>query len=124
MSKRFGLVTMAAGVALLGWAATAGPVPAQDGREGPGAALGSGVSSSTYGSRELVTHFQEQQSGPTVLTVVQPQARVIAVYHIDRATGEINLKSVRDINFDLRLTDHNSGSPTPQEIRRMFELQQ
>jgi hypothetical protein len=73
-----------------------------------------------FGSRELVTHFQDQDAGPTVLTVVDPQTRTLAVYHISRDTGEVKLKSVRNFDLDLKLTDFNSGSPTPDDIRKMF----
>jgi hypothetical protein len=80
--------------------------------------------SAGFGSRELVTHFEEQAAGPTVLTVVEPQSRVVAVYHIARDTGAVKLKSVRNFDLDLRLADYNSGDPKPEEIRKMFELQQ
>ena len=72
---------------------------------------------------DLVTHFQDQQTGPTVLTVVDAQTRVLAVYHISRDSGEIKLKAVRNFELDLRLMDFNGGSPKPEEIRKMFELQ-
>lgn len=74
-------------------------------------------------SRDLVTHFQDQPSGPTVLTVVDPQTHVVAVYHISHDSGEIKLKAVRNFELDLRLSDFNGGSPKPDEIRKMFELQ-
>ena len=74
-------------------------------------------------SRELVTHFQDQAAGPTILSVVEPQAHVLAVYHINRETGEIRLKSVRNFEQDLRLPEFNSGGLTPEEIRRTFERQ-
>jgi hypothetical protein len=74
-------------------------------------------------SSSLVTHFQDQPTGPTVLTVVDPQTHVLAVYHISRDNGEIKLKAVRNFELDLRLIDFNGGSPKPEEIRKMFELQ-
>ena len=81
----------------------------------PGVALPSG---------QLVTHFQEQTNGPTVLTVVEPQNHVVAVYHIARDTGEVKLKSVRNFDLDLRLGHWNSSGLTPEEIRKMLELRQ
>jgi hypothetical protein len=74
-------------------------------------------------SGELVTHFQEQTDGSTVLTVVDPRDRVLAVYHIARDTGAIKLRSVRNFALDLRLVEFNSGEPKPDEIRKIFELQ-
>lgn len=76
------------------------------------------------GARELVTNFYAPANGPTSLTIVDPQTRVLAVYHIARETGEIELKSVRNINGDLMLVDHNTGSPSPADIRKMIDQQQ
>lgn len=76
-----------------------------------------------FASRELVTHFQDQATGPTILTVVEPQTHALAVYHINRETGEIALKSVRNIQQDLRLPEFNSAGISPDEIRRTFERQ-
>jgi hypothetical protein len=81
----------------------------------PGVALPSG---------QLVTHFESQTNGPTVLTVVEPQSHVVAVYHIARDTGEVKLKSVRNFDLDLRLGHWNSSGLTPEEIRKMLELRQ
>jgi hypothetical protein len=75
-------------------------------------------------SGELVTHFQEQTGGPSIVVVVDPQTHVLAVYHIARDTGAIKLRSVRNFELDLRLVEFNSGEPKPDEIRKMFELQQ
>ncbi len=57
------------------------------------------------------------------LTVVDPKARVVGVYHVDLATGEIALKSVRSLHWDLQMQAWNSESPLPQEIRSMLEAQ-
>jgi hypothetical protein len=78
---------------------------------------------SGFASRELVTHFQDQAAGPTILTVVEPQTHVLAVYHINRETGEVALKSVRNFEQDLRLVEFNSAGLSPDEIRRTFERQ-
>jgi len=56
-----------------------------------------------------------------MLTVVDPRRRVIGVYHIETATGKIALKSVRDIQWDLQITDLNNENPLPQEIRSLLE---
>ena len=74
--------------------------------------------------RELVTHFEASPTGPTALTVIDPATKVLAVYHISRDTGEIKLKSVRKIEWDLRLEALNSNAPTPDEIRKGFDRQQ
>ena len=45
----------------------------------------------------------------------------MAVYHIDRATGALALKSVRNVHWDLQIEDYNSASPTPREIRLLTD---
>jgi hypothetical protein len=39
------------------------------------------------------------------------------VYQIDRQTGEITLKSARNITWDRQLPEYNSGKPSPHDIR-------
>jgi hypothetical protein len=76
-----------------------------------------------FGSRGLITHFSDQPQA-SILTVVDPQTRVMAVYHINRDTGGIKLKSVRNFELDLRLSEYNGGDPKPDDVARMFQLQE
>jgi len=55
------------------------------------------------------------------LTVVDPVRQVVAVYHIDRGTGEIELRCVRNIHWDLQMAHFNGQPPFPQEIRALVE---
>ena len=55
------------------------------------------------------------------LTVIDPKLRVMGVYQIDGTTGEIALKSVRNISWDLQMTEFNAASPLPREIRSLLE---
>jgi hypothetical protein len=72
----------------------------------------------TAGSSPLVANFLAGEGGkPTTLTIVDPQLRTIGVYHINRESGEIHLKSVRNFSADLQIDQYNSNSPLPQEIR-------
>jgi hypothetical protein len=75
------------------------------------------------GGGELITHHIAADEHRQQLTVIDPRTRVACVYHIDRDTGEISLKSVRNLHFDLQLTEFNSTSPRPREIRAMLEQQ-
>lgn len=59
--------------------------------------------------------------GRQQVTVVDPRSRVLAVYHIDRASGALQLRSVRSVGWDLQMEDFNSASPTPREIRNLAE---
>jgi hypothetical protein len=67
----------------------------------------------------LVTHVTAADGQPQLVTVIDSETRVMAVYQVDRATGEIALKSVRNMTWDLQMLDYNSGEPLPQEIRDM-----
>ena len=61
--------------------------------------------------------------GRQQITVIDPKQRVMAVYHVDRATGGLALKSVRNLTWDLQIEDYNSGSPAPRDIRALKEQQ-
>ncbi len=55
------------------------------------------------------------------LTVVDPRQRVVAVYHVDSASGKIALKAVRNIHWDLQMLHLNNENPLPREIQMMLE---
>ena len=55
------------------------------------------------------------------LTVIDTRQRVMCVYQIDNVSGEIALRSVRNIHWDLQLSEFNSASPLPREVRSMIE---
>lgn len=68
-------------------------------------------------SGELITHVTAADGQPQVVTVIDPKQRVMAIYHVDRATGQITPKSVRNFTWDLQMIEFNSGNPLPQDIR-------
>ncbi len=68
-------------------------------------------------SAELITHVSAPDGEPKMLTVIDPRQRVIAVYHVDRTSGAIALKSVRNFTWDMQMIEFNSGEPSPQDIR-------
>ena len=97
----------AALVALVNWPAGAQQVTS-------GATYASGT-----GRNDLITYCLPGEAGkPASLTIIDPIARRIAVYHVSRDSGEIQLKSVRNITGDLGLDYWNSGSPLPSEIMK------
>ncbi|HEX5106643.1 MAG TPA: hypothetical protein VFV87_22640 [Pirellulaceae bacterium] len=59
--------------------------------------------------------------GTQQITVVDPRSRSLAVYQVDRVTGGLSLKSVRNVTWDLQIEDFNSNSPTPREIRALTD---
>ena len=56
-----------------------------------------------------------------LLTVIDPRQQTMAVYWIESGTGKITLRSVRNIRFDLMMTDFNGDNPLPREIRLQLE---
>ncbi len=75
--------------------------------------------SSGQPTSNLITHVLPAEGGTPAVIVVDPSQRVLAVYHVDKATGEIALRSVRNITWDLQMVEFNSGEPLPQDIRNM-----
>lgn len=83
-----------------------------------------GVTTSTPGSGstgELITLTTSLGEHRQQLTVIDPRARVVGIYHIDNTTGEIALKSVRNFHWDLQMSEFNAASPLPREIRSLLE---
>ena len=54
------------------------------------------------------------------VTVIDPKQRVMSVYHVELATGKISLRSVRNIHWDLQMTEFNGDNPLPQEIQSLL----
>ena len=69
----------------------------------------------------LIALSAQLPNGHQQLTVVDPAQRVIAVYHVDPTSGELSLRSVRNIQWDLRMTQFNGSTPLPQEIRTLLQ---
>ncbi len=110
MSKSFWSIALAAGVAAvaLGWTADAQ-------QAAPGASY-----ASSGGRADLITYLLPGENNQaTTLTIVDPQTRRVAVYHVSRDSGEIQLKSVRNIAWDLGMEYFNTGGPAPEEIKAM-----
>jgi len=79
--------------------------------------VGQGDLSPLPSSGDLIAHVNTTDGQPQVVTVIDPRQKVIGVYHVDRTTGEITLKSVRNFTWDLQMVEFNSGEPLPQDIR-------
>ena len=93
-------------------------IAATAGRGASEPARGPVANTSPYASSaELITHVTAADTEPQVVTVIDPRQRVMAVYHVDRATGEITPKSIRNFTWDLQMIEFNSGNPLPQDIR-------
>ena len=73
------------------------------------------------GEASLIVMSAPLADGGQQLTVVDPVQRVMCIYHIGAKNGEISLKSVRNITWDLRMTQFNGVNPQPEEIRSLVE---
>jgi hypothetical protein len=70
---------------------------------------------------ELITHVTAIDERRQQLVVIDPTQRVVSVYHVELSTGELSLKSVRNIHWDLQMSEFNGQSPLPREIRSLME---
>jgi len=106
-----GLIVLALGI--VGFADAQGPRASSHDRAVQGAAS----------SPDLLALSHDGGDGRQQITIVDPRQRVMAVYHVDRASGALQLKSVRNLQWDLLIEDYNSGSPAPRDIRVLKDQQ-
>lgn len=72
------------------------------------------------GPTMLMTHSPLANGGQQIV-VVDTEQKVIGTYHVAAETGEIALKGVRNIRYDLLMEDFNGGEPKPRDIRALLE---
>lgn len=70
---------------------------------------------------DLMAFSSEVGSGPAQVTLIDVKSRVMCVYHIDRTSGQIELKGVRKVQWDLLIEDFNGVQPLPRDIRALLE---
>lgn len=58
-------------------------------------------------------------SGTQQIVVVDTDTRTMAVYHVEPAQGKIQLKSVRNLVWDLKMEQFNAQTPLPSELRQV-----
>ena len=71
-------------------------------------------------SDQLIAMACDGGDGQQQLTLIDPKTRVIGVYHIDRSTGQIALRCVRNVHYDLMMEEFNGADPSPREIRALI----
>ena len=74
-----------------------------------------------YAGGDLIAVPSPMGEKGQLLTVLDPRQQTMGVYWIEAATGKITLRSVRNIRFDLMMTDFNGENPLPREIRLQLE---
>ena len=70
---------------------------------------------------DLIALSQNLAENRQQVTLIDPQQRVMGVYHIDATTGDVALKCVRNFHWDLQMSEFNGASPLPREIRSQVE---
>ena len=75
------------------------------------------------GNADLLALSYDSGDGRQQITLVDPRQRVMAVYQVDRASGALQLKSVRNVQWDLTIEDYNAGAPAPRDIRALRDQQ-
>ena len=55
------------------------------------------------------------------VVVLSPKHNSFAVYHVELATGNVELKCVRKITWDLQIDSFNGKKPLPSEIQSILE---
>jgi hypothetical protein len=72
-------------------------------------------------SAELIALSATVNDQYQVVTVIDPKLRAMSVYHVELASGNIQLRCVREIRWDLQLESFNGKGLSPTEIRSMLE---
>ena len=58
-------------------------------------------------------------TGVQQVVMVDTEAKTMAVYQIDPTQAKIQLKSVRNVIWDLRMEQFNGQAPLPSELRQL-----
>lgn len=58
-------------------------------------------------------------NGVQQIVLLDVKANSMAVYHIEPSSGRIELKSVRNVTWDLKLEHFNGQSPLPGELKQV-----
>lgn len=107
---------MSTGMALgLAWAAWAIAAPPEQATNLPRATQRDGSSAGLIAFSTTLAEDRQQ------LTIIDPSTKVMSVYHIEPKSGEIVLRAVRNVTWDMEMTVFNGTSPLPQEIRSQLQ---
>lgn len=80
-------------------------------------AFDAGPSKAEGNDSALRWQFLQNPQGPPAIVLLDPATQVLAVYHVDPASGRISLKSVRRVRYDLRLDEFETNKPSPIDLR-------
>lgn len=60
--------------------------------------------------------------GRQMLLLLDQQSRCLAIYHVDPVAGTVQLKSTRDLTWDLMIEEFNAQEPRPSSLKKMAEM--
>jgi hypothetical protein len=60
--------------------------------------------------------------GRQMLLLLDQQSRCLAVYHVDPVAGTVQLKSTRDLTWDLMIEEFNAQEPRPSNLKKMAAM--
>ena len=66
----------------------------------------------------IALHLEGSEASDAV-ALLDTKLRVMSIYHVERQSGEVHLKSVRNVTWDLQLDEYNGVSPSPKEIKSL-----
>ena len=69
---------------------------------------------------DLLLATSETEQGQQI-TVIDAKTKAICVYLIQRGSGKIKLLSARNAQWDFKIDEFNSESPTPREIQTLID---
>lgn len=118
MRSAVGGVVLGAGLILVFWG-FANWQPALAQRPG-GQAAGGNVPGQFGPSGEMIALSFDAGGGRQHITLIDPRTAMMSVYGIDPNTGEIALRSVRNVRWDLQMDEYNGTNPSPREIRSLL----
>lgn len=94
-----------------------GAMPSSAQTTPPGVTLGRSATASS----QMIVESTVVAGNYQQVVVVDPKQKTLAVYHVELATGAVELRSVRNITWDLQLTHYNGKNPLPSEIQSILE---
>lgn len=106
-------ILLVAGLLIVGLGVSGGRVPAYG--QAPGG---------RRAAAPMIALTSEGTEGIQQVMLIDTNSRVMSVYHVDRASGRISLKSVRNVNWDLQMEEFNGLSPSPREIQSLLRPRQ
>jgi hypothetical protein len=58
--------------------------------------------------------------GQQAVVLVDTQTRRLGSYHIDTKSGQVSLRCVRDIRWDLQMDEFNGTEPSPEQNKALL----